>query len=343
MVNLRFHAHLLVKCLNERRTFVIAEMGSNHGGSLKQAEQLVDAAAEAGAHAIKCQSFLAEDLVLRSDPIFDVLLSLEMPKEWYPVLIKRARSHGLEFMSTITNFLTLDWLEELDVRVLKVASSNINCFPLIERAASVCESIVISTGMGTFEEIQEALNCVQKSVHSVLLYCLSEYPACPKELQFDTIRLLQDAFGIPVGFSDHTTSITPSLVAVSRGSCIIEKHLMLEGSNPSKLPDAPVSISPNEFKSLVKEIALIDSILQNESEVPQDLGESRSVYRRFKRSIHSRRMLSEGVVVQAEDLCFLRSGKAEIGLEPKHFSEIVGKKLNVSLDKESPITWEMFE
>ena len=93
-------------------------------------QRLIDTAAEAGVHAIKCQSFLAEDLVLRSDPMFDVLLALEMPKEWYPVLIRRARSHGLEFMSTITNFRTLEWLQELDVRVLKVASSNINCFPI---------------------------------------------------------------------------------------------------------------------------------------------------------------------------------------------------------------------
>lgn len=318
-------------------------MGSNHGGSLKQAERLIDTAAEAGVHAIKCQSFLAEDLVLRSDPMFDVLLALEMPKEWYPVLIRRARSHGLEFMSTITNFRTLEWLQELDVRVLKVASSNINCFPLIERAANFCESIVISTGMGTFEEIEEALNCARKCEHRALLYCLSEYPACPEELNFDTMGLLRDAFGVPVGFSDHTTSLISSLVAVSRGSCMIEKHLILEDSNSSGLPDAPVSINPNDFKSLVKEITIIDSILQNESESQANLGEDRSGYRRFKRSIHSRRTLSVGSVIQAEDLCFLRSDHTKIGLEPKHFSEIVGKKLNVSLVTESPITWEMFE
>lgn len=318
--------------------FVIAEIGSNHDGDFNTALRLMDIAREADADAVKFQSFLADHLVKRDNPDYSLLKQIELKREWYPRLKAEAEKRGLVFFSTATNDITLGWMEAIDVSLYKIASPNLTHLPLIRKTAGLGKPVIMSTGMAGLLEIDEAVRTFTEAGNEqlVLLYCVSEYPANPRNVNLGFIPKLAAMYPYPVGYSDHTLDIGTAIAAVAMGARVIEKHLTLDRASTG--PDHHYALQPDEFILMGRNIRIVEQTLgrgpRRRSAVEAEKSNA------YWRSLHLARDLKAGEVLRAEDLQVVRPND---GLHPRHQDAVIGLKLTRDMVAGNALTWNDFK
>lgn len=329
--------------------FVIAEAGVNHNGNLQRALQLVDAAAEAGADAVKFQTFRAEEVVSVSAPKaqyqigttgaaesqLEMIKRLELSPEDHRAIVAHCNTRGILFLSTPFDFESAELLETLGVPAYKIGSGDITNWLFLEQIASKQKPIIISTGMSNLGEVEQAVSVLRRAGCSqlVILHCTSSYPAPPESVNLRAMQSMADAFHVPVGFSDHTKGMEASLAAVALGACVIEKHFTLDAKLPG--PDHKASLEPDELGALVRSIRIVESMLgdglKRSTLAEQDVKEV------ARRSIVARRTIASGTLITQDLLAFKRPGT---GIPPSEYKKVVGRKAARTIAPDTLIKFE---
>jgi sialic acid synthase SpsE len=304
--------------INLKRVKIIAEIGSNHNGELDTALRLIATAAASGADIAKFQSFLVDELLASEDPNYARLAKLQLPREWYPKLIRACHDHGLEFLSTATNFTTLEWMEELGVWGYKIASCNITHWPLLQRLAAIGKPLIVSTGLATLEEVQALDTFFQAEglKEYAFLHCVSKYPVEPAALRLKNLVVLKEVLSCPVGFSDHSEGAHMAAAAVALGARIVEKHISLDKTGLGL--DHEVAVLPDQFKAMCQAIRSVEEAMFADFTPDQE-----NIFR-MRRSLHFARSMRRGEAVTATDIKIVRP---EDGLPPKQFTAVLGQRL----------------
>ncbi len=333
---------------NASKTFIIAELSANHGNDIDIAKKTIVAAKEAGADAIKLQTYTADTITIDCDndyfkinngslwdgrTLYDLYREAYTPWEWQKELKEFAESIGLICFSTPFDKSAVDFLETLDVLAYKVASFEISDIPLIEYIASKGKPIIMSTGMATLGDIQEAINACRRMENNqiVLLKCTSSYPAKVEEANLKTIQNLRDTFSVEVGLSDHTLGITVPVVAVALGAKVIEKHFILDKNING--PDSTFSLDRFEFKEMVDSVRNAEKSL---GKVTYNLKEKIDNNKQFARSLFIVKDIKEGEVFTEDNVRSIRPG---FGMHPKYINDILGKTAIKDLLKGTPMQW----
>ncbi|HAT2064662.1 TPA: N,N'-diacetyllegionaminate synthase [Legionella pneumophila] len=336
--------------------FIIAEAGVNHNGDLQLAKELVYAAKESGADAVKFQTFKADTLVNKtvekaeyqknnapeSSTQYEMLKALELTEEDHYLLSELANSLGIEFMSTGFDEQSIDFLISLGVKRLKIPSGEITNVPYLQHCASKKLPLIISTGMCDLQEVRVAIDTVKPyygnslSDYLVLLHCTSNYPAAYQDVNLKAMQTLADEFQLPVGYSDHTLGILVPTLAVGMGACVIEKHFTMDKSLPG--PDHLASMNPEEMKNLVQSIRDAETVLGSGEKKPSD--NELPIRALVRRSVTLKRDLVKGAQISKEDLILLRPGT---GIAPSEISKIVGARLSMNLSAGTTLLWEHIE
>jgi N-acetylneuraminate synthase len=331
-------------------TYIVAEMSANHNRSFDQATKIIETAKQVGADAVKLQTYTPETLTIRSEnshfriesgtlwdgrTLYDLYEETYMPWDWQPRLKAFADNLGIELFSSAFDPSAVDFLERMAVGVHKVASFEILDIPLIEKMARTGKPLIMSTGMATIGEIQEAVTAATgvRSTQLALLKCNSAYPAPFEEMNLMTIPHLQKTFGLPVGLSDHTTSIAVPIAAVALGSCIVEKHITL--SRTQKGPDSYFSLEPPEFKSMVDAIRTTERAL---GAVQYGVTEHERASLIFRRSLFVVEDIKAGEKFTSDNVRSIRPGT---GLHPRHLHQIIGRPATQDIPRGTPLAWNM--
>ena len=333
-------------------TYVIAELSANHNQKFDQAVKIVAAAKDAGADAVKLQTYTADTITIQSDKeyfrvgggtlwdgrsLHDLYSEAYTPWEWQPRLKQVANDLGLDLFSTPFDATAVDFLEEMKVPAHKVASFEIVDIPLIQKIARTGKPMIISTGMATLEEIDEAVKAARAAgaTQIALLKCTSAYPAAPEEMNLRTIPELSRRFGVPAGLSDHTMGVAVPVAAVALGACIIEKHLTLSRSEPG--PDSAFSLEPHEFKAMVDSVRVAEKAL---GAVQFGCSPKEARSKMFRRSLFVVRDVKRGEPFTAENLRSIRPGH---GLHTRHMSEVLGQRARQDIERGTPLSWDLVE
>ena len=337
--------------LNETCPFIVAEMSGNHNKSLDRALAIVDAAADAGAHAIKLQTYTADTMTLDLDKgeffigdpkslwkgqaLYALYKQAHTPWEWHKPIMDRAQERGVVCFSSPFDESAVDFLETLDVPCYKIASFECIDLPLIRKAASTGKPLIISTGMASIAEIDEAVQTARSAGcgEIVLLKCTSTYPASPENTNLRTISHMRDLFNCQVGLSDHTTGVGVAVAAVALGATVIEKHFTLSRAEGGV--DAAFSLEPDELRSLVVETERAFQALGQITYGPTD-AEQNAVRRR--RSLYIAEDLQAGDILTPTSLRRIRPGH---GLPPKYYDVLLGRKISKAVKKGTPVTWDI--
>lgn len=346
--------------MSAQPVFVIAEAGVNHNGSLELALQLVDAAHQAGADAVKFQTFRAGDVVTpdaatadyqRSNTgetnQFDMIAKLELDEDAHLQLARHARAIGIEFFSTPFSHEAVDMLVRLGVQRIKLPSGEITNKPLLEHAAATGLPLLLSTGMSTLDEVRRAVGWITERraqagfgatgpAQLSLLHCTSAYPAPAEALNLRAIGTLARELGLPVGYSDHSQGMEAALAAVALGATVIEKHLTLDNSLPG--PDHRASAEPRDFAAMVRGIRTVSAMLGDGIKQPQPI--ERNTLDVARRSVVVVRALPKGHALEADDLALRRPGT---GIAPEHIESLAGRTLARDLPAHSTLDWAMLE
>ena len=332
--------------------YIVAELSANHNQSFERAVQIVHAAKDAGADAIKLQTYTPDMITLRSDrdifrikggtlwdgrTLHDLYADASTPWDWHPRLQKIAAEVGLDFFSSPFDSSAVDFLETLNVPAYKIASPEIVDLPLVEKAARAGKPLIISTGMASREEIQEALDTVRRvgANEIALLKCTSAYPAPPEEMNLCTIPELARIFGVPAGLSDHTIGIAAPVAAVALGACIVEKHLTLSRSDPG--PDSAFSLEPQEFRAMVDAIRVAEKALGS-VQIGPVAREQPS--RAFRRSLFVVENMKQGEIFTSQNL---RSIRPANGMHTRHLQEVMGKRCTRDVERGTPLAWDLVQ
>ena len=327
------------------RAFIIAEIGANHNRSLSLAKELVDAAVDARADAVKFQIYSAETLYSKNTPLhsgydkdlFSLIKEIETPREWLPELSAYCEGKGIVFFATPFDLRAVDELDAVS-DLFKIASFEIVDLPLLEYCASKGKPMIISTGLANLEEIEDAYLTCRKAGNEriAFLQCASLYPAPASIMNLRSMETVRTAFGVPVGLSDHTKGIHISVAAVAMGAKIIEKHFTLDRN--MKGPDHPFAIEPGELRELVAQIRDVESAMGDGRKLgpaPEEM----EFYEKARRSVHAAVDIPEGTVICEEMLCVKRPG---YGIRPKHLRILLGKMARRQIEADQWITWDMF-
>jgi N,N'-diacetyllegionaminate synthase len=328
--------------------YVIAEAGANHNRDLEIAKQLIDVAAEAGADAVKFQTYKGSDLYSSKTPHFEYLKddrspaelldALALPREWQPELADHARARGIAFFSAPFDNDAVDTLAAVGVPALKIASFELVDLPLIRYAAAVGVPMILSTGMATYGEIEDALGAVQETGNRqvALLRCASVYPAPAEIINLRAMATMREAFGVPVGLSDHTTGISVPAGAAALGANLVEKHFTL--SRELEGPDHPFALEPDELRAMVAAIRDVEAALgTGRLEGPSE-AEAGEMYRLARRSVVAAADIPAGTAITREMLTIKRPG---YGVKPRDLDLLVGRSARVDIEFDDVITWEM--
>ncbi|WP_286171863.1 pseudaminic acid synthase [Gracilibacillus phocaeensis] len=337
--------------LFSEKPFIIAEMSGNHNHSLARALDIVEAAAKAGVDALKLQTYTADSMTLDVDRpefmiqdeenlwngkhLYDLYKEAYTPWEWHKPIFQRCHELGLIAFSSPFDENAVDFLEKLDVPFYKIASFENIHLPLIKKVASTGKPMIISTGMATISEIDEAVRVARENgcEELVLLKCTSTYPASPSESNISTIPHLKQLFNCTVGISDHTLGIGVSIASVALGGQVIEKHFTLSRANGGV--DAEFSLEPYEMKQLVEEAnRTADSI----GKVSYGTSDKEEQSRSRRRSIYISKDMYAGDIITENNIKIVRPG---FGLAPKYFDIVLGKQVNQSVQKGTPLRWEL--
>jgi sialic acid synthase SpsE len=328
--------------------YVIAEAGANHNRDLGVARELIDVAAEAGADAVKFQTYTGKDLYSSRTPRFtyldderspqELLDAIALPREWQPLLAEHAATRGIHFFSSPFDRAAVDSLAELGVPAMKIASFELVDLPLIRHAAAVGVPIVLSTGMATYGEVEDALGAVAETGNrrAALLRCASTYPAPPEIMNLRAMATMRTAFGVPVGLSDHTTGVTVAAGAAALGAEVYEKHFTL--SRAMEGPDHPFALEPDELRAMVAGIREVEAALgHGRLEGPSE-PEAGEMYQLARRSVIAAADIPAGTAITAEMLTVKRPG---YGIAPKHLELVVGRVARVDIPFDEVVTWDM--
>ncbi|MCR8913701.1 pseudaminic acid synthase [Marinobacter panjinensis] len=331
--------------------YIIAELSANHNGSLERALKTIDEAKQCGASAIKLQTYTADTMTIDSDrpeflikggpwdgyKLYDLYKWAETPYEWHKAMFDHAREIGITVFSTPFDETAVDLLEELNTPAYKIASFELTDLPLIEYVAKTGKPMIMSTGMASEEEIEEAVATARTAGcrELVLLHCVSSYPAPMDQANVAQVRELGKRFDAVAGLSDHTLGTVASVAAVSLGACLIEKHFIL--SREEGGPDSGFSIEPDELKRLCTETRDAWSAVGKPGYALQLAEESNRI---FRRSIYFMRDMKAGETVKEQDVRRIRPG---VGIEPKHFKALIGRTLKTDVPRGTPTSWEQFD
>lgn len=330
--------------INHNEVYFIAEMSANHGGSLDMALEIVRQAADAGADCIKIQTYTADSLTVDCDndyfkiqsglwsgcKLYDLYTDASTPYEWQGRIKEECGKCGVDFLSTPFDLDAVDFLETLGVEAYKIASYELVDLPLIEYTASKGKTMILSTGMGSLEEIQEAIDTC-KRVHNdqiVLLKCCSEYPAPWDDMKLGNIPDMEQRFGLPVGLSDHSKGSLGAVVGVSLGACVVEKHVKIEGVESA---DSGFSMSIGEYAAMVEDVKAAKKIMAG-PDYCLTAGERLSTV--FRRSIFAVRDIEPGQVFTEDNVRVIRPG---YGLKPKYYSGLIGRSSKRKIRRGQPI------
>ncbi len=330
--------------------FVVAELSANHHQSFDVAVRLVEAAADAGADAVKLQTYTPDTLTIdcsreefriASGTIWDgqtlyrLYAQAYTPWEWQPKLMKLANDVGLVLFSTPFDDTAVEFLEEMNAPAYKVASFELVDLPLIRRLARTGKPIILSTGMATVEEIDEALGAARKAgaEQLALLKCTSAYPARPEDMNLQTIPFLSSRFAVPIGLSDHTLGIATPVAAVALGACIVEKHLTLSRSTPG--PDSSFSLEPGEFRAMVEAVREVEKVLGT-AQLGPTADEQPS--RLFRRSLFVVADVRAGERFTADNVRSIRPGH---GLHPRDLERVLGCRASRDIPRGTPLSWNL--
>jgi len=331
-------------------TYVIAEMSANHNQDFDRAIQIIEAAKKAGADAIKLQTYTPDTLTIDCDnrhfrigegtiwegcTLYDLYSEAYMPWDWQPKLKEITNDLGLDLFSTPFDATAVDFLEGMGVPVYKIASFEIVDLPLVRRVAQTGKPIIMSTGMATLAEIDEAVSTAREAgaTQIALLKCTSAYPAPPEEMNLRTIPHLAQAFGVPTGLSDHTLGIAVPVAAVALGACIVEKHFTLSRDDPG--PDSTFSLEPHEFKAMVDAIRVAEKAV---GEIHYGVGEREAQSRVFRRSLFVVQDMRAGEVFTGENIRSIRPG---YGLHTRYLDEVLGRRAARDIERGTPLNWEL--
>jgi pseudaminic acid synthase len=331
--------------------FIIAEMSGNHNQSLERALKIVDAAAAAGAHALKLQTYTADTMTLainegeffindegslwKGQSLHDLYRLAYTPWDWHAPIMRRARELGMLCFSSPFDETAVDFLASLDVPAYKIASFENVHLPLIRKAAATGKPLIISTGMATLAEIEDAVKAARDAGcrDLILLKCTSTYPATPKSSNVLTIPDLRERFDCEIGLSDHTMGLGAAVAAVAHGATVIEKHFTLRRADGGV--DSTFSLEPEELRALVTETQRAWESLGEISYGPGD-AEKKSLI--FRRSIYIAADLKAGDVLTDTNLRCVRPG---LGLPPKFYDELLGRRVNQDVKKGTPMAWKL--
>ncbi|AIB13881.1 N-acetylneuraminate synthase (plasmid) [Azospirillum argentinense] len=326
--------------------YLIAEMSGNHQGDLNRALALVDAAKEAGADAVKLQTYTADTLTIDHDgpgfllegglwkgrTLHDLYREAHTPWEWHGPLFERARAIGLTIFSSPFDDTAVDLLERLDAPAFKIASFEVNDLPLIRRAARSGKPLILSTGLATLGEIGEAVEAVGDAP-LVLLHCVSGYPTPPEDCNLRTIPHLAQAFGVAVGLSDHTHGVAVPVAATALGAVVIEKHFTLSRADGGV--DSAFSLEPAEFKAMANSVRTAWAAL---GRVHYGVKPSEAGGRDYRRSLYVTADVAVGEALSADSVRSIRPG---FGMKPKHLPAVLGRRAARALKRGEPLRWDM--
>jgi pseudaminic acid synthase len=332
--------------------YVIAEISANHHQKFDEAVKIIHAAHLAGCDAVKLQTYTADTMTIACDRepfrisggtiwdgrnLHELYREAYTPWDWQPRLKKVANELGLDLFSTPFDATAVDFLETMNVPVHKVASFELVDIPLIQKMARTGKPLIMSTGMATVEEIEEALQGARDAgaAEIALLKCTSSYPARPEEMNLRTIPELMRRFGVPVGLSDHTMGIAVPVASVALGACIIEKHLTLSRSEPG--PDSAFSLEPHEFKAMVDAVRVAEKALGG---VHFGCSAKEASSRAFRRSLFVVQDMKRGDQFTSENVRSIRPGH---GLHTRHLPEILGRHAASDVARGTPVSWELVE
>jgi len=330
--------------------FIIAEAGVNHNGDINLAKKLIDVAEEAGADAVKFQTFNAEAVVTReaekaayqkaatgaNGSQLEMIKKLELAEKDFAGLYDYAQEKGIIFLSSPFDQASVDILDNLGVPAFKIPSGEITNFPLLEYIARKKKPLIFSTGMSTLGEVEEALGVLRREGvrEIILLHCVSSYPAKVADMNLKVMETLRYAFRLPVGLSDHTLGITVPIAAIALGACIIEKHFTLDRSLPG--PDHKASLEPGELQEMVGAIRDVEAAMgDGVKRLTKDERETQKVARR---SLVARVDIPGGATITEEMLAIKRPGT---GIEAKYLGMVIGRRAKENIPKDDLITWEI--
>ena len=329
------------------RTFIIAEAGVNHNGDISLAKKLIDVAKDAGADAVKFQTFYAEDIVTlgsrkadyqyraKEKTQYEMLKNLELSFDEFRELKRYCDNKGIEFSSTPYDVKSVEFLNEIGVNRFKVASADLINKPLIEAMAKTEKQIILSTGMATLGEIEKTISLINAfgNMDICLLHCTTSYPTPYEQVNMNVLDTLKKAFGLPVGYSDHTLGIEIPIMAVSLGAEVIEKHFTLDRTMEG--PDHFASLEPDGLKKMVAAIRNVEKAFGSERK--EITGEEKENIFFMRRSIHASEDVKQGGIIKDNNIKITRPFD---GIEPWFLDIILDKKMKTNVKKDEPIKWE---
>ena len=334
----------LYEKINRGDVYVIAEMSANHGGSLENALEIVRKASKAGADCLKIQTYTADSLTIDCDneyfriksglwkgyKLYDLYQDAGTPYEWQGSIKKECEKYGMDFLSTPFDCNGVDFLEGLGAEAYKIASFELTDIPLIKYVASKGKPVILSTGMGSPDEVWDAVNACKGMGNSriVLLKCCSEYPAPWEDMHLGDIPDMKQRFNLPVGLSDHSAGSLGAVVGVALGACVVEKHVKLEGIES---PDSKFSMAMDEFAQMVQDIRDTKLITKQSGYV---LTEGEKASSAFRRSIFAAKDIQPGEEFSNDNLRIIRPG---YGIPPKYLGVLIGRKSPRFIQRGEPL------
>lgn len=329
-----------------RPVYIIAEMSANHAGDISLAKEIIHAAHESGADCVKIQTYTADTITIDCDrecfrvhgglwdgeTLWSLYQKAHTPWEWQAELKAEAERVGIDFFSTPFDFTAVDFLEEIGVEFYKIASFELVDIPLIKYTASKGKPMIISTGMGTFEEIERALDAARGAgcPGVALLRCASSYPALASDMDLAAMVAMRDRLGVPVGLSDHSMGSVGAVAATALGASIIEKHFCL--SREIENPDAAFSMEPEEFAAMVRDVRAAQGAIGRAVFGP---GEHESTA--FRKSLFAVADIRAGEKFTPENV---RSIRPADGLEPRYYEEVIGRTASRDIERGEPLSWD---
>ena len=341
------------KISKDYATYIIAELSCNHNQNIQNAFKLIDAAAEAGADAVKLQTYTPDTLTINCDkPIFKECLKGSLwegqtlyqlyskaytPWEWTKDLKDYANRKGLDLFSSPFDVTSVDFLESLDMPAYKIASFEITDHILLKRVAQTKKPVIISSGMASLNELNDAIEILRNNgtTQIAMLKCTSAYPACPEDANLNTIKHMMETFNVVGGLSDHTLGIEVPIASVVLGGRIIEKHFKLVSNSDSE--DDAFSLTPDEFQKMVNSIRIVEKSLGS---IKYNCTNKESISKKFRRSLFVVKDIKKGELFNENNIKSIRPSN---GLHTKYYNEILGKKANENIEYGTPLNWNLIE
>ncbi len=332
----------------DHKPFIIAEMSGNHNHSLERALAIVDAAADAGADAIKLQTYTADTMTLpeaftiedenslwKGRELYDLYKEAYTPWDWHKPIFERAKERGLIAFSSPFDESAVDFLEELQAPVYKIASFENTDLPLLRKVAATGKPVIISTGAATLSELDEAVRVLREAgcEQFILLKCTSTYPSTPENTNLRTIPHMRELFGVQVGLSDHTMGVGAAVAAVALGATVIEKHFTLRRADGGV--DSAFSLEPEELRSLVTESERAWLAMGH---VQYGVQRAEEKSRLFKRSVYAAKDIAAGEALTKDNIRVIRPG---LGLAPKYYDSLLEKSAAKAIKAGTPLSWDM--